>query len=519
MAEVGGGSNHGVSAPAQAARQGHPGRPPVKRVSVATGLGLGGHRGTVRAFGSSDGPEVASDAQSRVRSFCYLSPLRKIDFPINALQLSKSRPGLVRALLWLREAAVMMNFRRADRLSRMREIITELRLSKLLRRSSVTSLVGLLVFPVALSAQKSLYIPDYLISIRGENSFSVSTKRIRFSYCKDWRRDIEYPVIGWNATDDAVYLTYLKKKARRKLTLSVKRSKYRGIDVVEFTMPQFPDLPKYGAVSFRRPVAETIALNFDEWSYCASLGYEPGILKILYLPGRQSDLEAWVQQMVARGLLEPTVADEDAPIGIFDNIINAVAVEMVSGQELKVMNSLKSKSWLIDYTMNPFPLGPGAELVSLPTKTIDYLGNASQSALLVTERVLGLAFPRLADGEFSITNVKGTSFDVLISAPMTKIWPADGSYKGYWLHTKLRIFYYANGRDSSKFISYAYLDAREGWLPKWPHTDRPPQTHYIQFPLSDEGRNKYSNYDVLRYIQARITQAFVRHFNAAIIDG
>jgi hypothetical protein len=45
--ERGRGGDHGLSAAAQAARPGHPGRPPMECLSPATGLCLGGDAGAV----------------------------------------------------------------------------------------------------------------------------------------------------------------------------------------------------------------------------------------------------------------------------------------------------------------------------------------------------------------------------------------------------------------------------------------------------------------------------------------
>jgi len=74
----GGRGDHGVCAPAQALGAGCARRSPVERVSPATRVCLGGDAGPVRAFGPSDGSEVASIGQSRMTTCSYLSPLSEL---------------------------------------------------------------------------------------------------------------------------------------------------------------------------------------------------------------------------------------------------------------------------------------------------------------------------------------------------------------------------------------------------------------------------------------------------------
>jgi hypothetical protein len=86
----------GLSAPAQAQGRGHPGGPSLQRVSPATGIGLGGRPGAVRAFGPPDGSEGASAGPSRVMPFRYLSPLSTKRFT-QELPLRRERRNLIHA--------------------------------------------------------------------------------------------------------------------------------------------------------------------------------------------------------------------------------------------------------------------------------------------------------------------------------------------------------------------------------------------------------------------------------------
>jgi hypothetical protein len=72
---LGDGGPHGLCAPAPAACEGPPPRPPVERVGAATRLGWGGQPGPGRAFGAPEEPPGAAAAPSRCRSWSSRSPL------------------------------------------------------------------------------------------------------------------------------------------------------------------------------------------------------------------------------------------------------------------------------------------------------------------------------------------------------------------------------------------------------------------------------------------------------------
>lgn len=361
-------------------------------------------------------------------------------------------------------------------------------------------------------------VTDHMVSVREDTTYSLSKTRLAFAGCDANKPDRELALTAWDETDHDLRIAYRDDAQEQQLTLTKSRSDYKGVPVDEFVLAQFPGQASGTNIVFRRPVEPGIALRFLEWNYCAIYGFEPGTLNILYTPAARNAAEQWVRSQVGRRHLEPTVAEGDGPIAVSDEAQNEFAVDMVTGFEQTVIEDLERQPWLLDYSMNPFPLGPGADLVALPDGVIDYRNDRTASALRVTRDIIHRAFPALTPNNYTV-DIKGTSFEVTIIAPMSKIWPTDVSYRPYWLKARVKIMFWANGRADTHFDSTAFVDAREGWLPRWPGPGAPLQRHYQQFTLSSEGPTKFLDYTVLSHLQSKLYEVLVTRYHGTVFGG
>lgn len=379
------------------------------------------------------------------------------------------------------------------------------------------SLIVLATILVPAGASAQIYVPEGLLAQNGSVSGQLMQGGLSIADCGNQKRDRDFALTTWDEDERQLRVTADNGSgaAARALVFAKSRTLYKGVEVDEFRYAGIDD-PQLAKLAFLRPTQKNVAIMFSGWDYCAWLGYEPGILNILYKPGSEPAFRAWVAAMLRSGDIETMengtgfVADE--------TYSNGATIDMKFGSELTVIENLRTQDWMIDYSMRPFPLGPSALIVSLPTRTIDYLGQRTASATAALTRVLRAAFPRTAANKITVQHKGSTAFEVTIFAPMREVAPNDAGYRPYWIRAKIQVAFYANGRTARDFNSYAMINVMEGYLPRWPGQTPPAPAHYTMFQLSDEGATRFKNYEPLSVVEDRITSAMVRVLGGNLID-
>jgi hypothetical protein len=303
------------------------------------------------------------------------------------------------------------------------------------------------------------------------------------------------------------------KSRTRQVSVAFSKGERFGIplEIVDVTglLPQ-----RKATVRLERAKDKSAAIVFGSWAQCPRIGYFPGLLVVLIVPGHESDLKDWATKHT--DILRSSDADRpdeepDAPKNVF-------ILDSIEGQELTALKEIGKLPFVIAARMIPVPYGPPSLLIDFPIGTLPKAGDNPSAFADRLAQVLRSAFPRSLPSDYTLGPDKGLRYVAQIFGPANRFVPSP-DYKGTWLKTELVLRFYRSPTEKAP-LERLLLDIPDGFLPRWPVDSKepPPQDHYRQFHLSPDGKGKTEDLTILNELQANLSKAFASKWRGQIID-
>ncbi len=245
----------------------------------------------------------------------------------------------------------------------------------------------------------------------------------------------------------------------------------------------------------------SLSPNFSSWTgpaaSCPDAGWVPGSIIVVVSPGSWRSVQEW------------TAANDSAFVFSINN--NTFFLDVPVGFEDDLIEKIRTEEWLLDARREGEVAGPEYASVDFPINSLLTDRSTQNSVGSTLKTALSKIFPGIDINDITFRPRRGYAYTLDIFSYVQRLGLNDRDFDGYWLKThvdfELSRQLGLGGDPHERLI----VNIRDGWLPRYPSDQPPPEAHWRQFHLQPSD-GKLTGFYTLKWLLSRIASSFAEHF-------